>query len=363
MKGSKMVRYQVRAISLLNLVNDVKMRRLIPDAYFQRELVWRELHKKDFIKTILLGLPFPQMFISRGKIDVETMQSVACIVDGQQRTNAILDFISDAFDVDGRRFSDLQEKEKSDFLKYEIAVIEIDLDNDDPVIKDIFLRINRASNSLTAIEKMSTQYSTSELMLVAKLLVDDLVFPDQESDDADIRIDPNVPNYFYGWAARKKLRAFKKLVHTKHVFDSREIAKKVHLSYALNILVTHISGFYKRNEKVAEYLNDYAQDFPDKNEVVDQLERAANIYLSLGLKSKGYWFNKANFFSLMVALAKVVEDGAKIDYEGLSMALTEFESDAPDDYKAVAAQAVNDLQSRQLRHQYIWEMISRNCLG
>lgn len=62
-----MLDYRVRSWSLLNLVNDIRERRLVPDAYFQRDLVWREIQKKDFIETILLGLPFPQLFISKGK--------------------------------------------------------------------------------------------------------------------------------------------------------------------------------------------------------------------------------------------------------------------------------------------------------
>ncbi|EMU03663.1 hypothetical protein ABNIH10_14736, partial [Acinetobacter baumannii ABNIH10] len=42
-----MLDYRVRSWSLLNLVNDIRERRLVPDAYFQRDLVWREIHKKD----------------------------------------------------------------------------------------------------------------------------------------------------------------------------------------------------------------------------------------------------------------------------------------------------------------------------
>lgn len=356
-----MVKYQLRAVSLLNLVNDVKMGRLVPDAYFQRDLVWREIHKKDFIRTILLGLPFPQMFISRGKIDVESMQTVSCIVDGQQRTNAILEYVGNSFEVDGRFYKDLSESEKSEILKYEIAVIELDLDNDDPLVKEVFLRINRASNSLTSIEKMSTQYSTSELMLVAKMLVDDLVFPNKtETEDDDLRVDPNVPEYFYAWAKTSNAKNFKKLVLTKNIFDPREISKKIHLSYALHILVTYLGGFYKRNEKLSTYLNDYATDFPNKNEVVGKIDLAAEIFLGLKLKTKGYWFNKANFFSLLIALANAASQEKPINKDKLSELLSNFELNPPDDYKAAASQAVNDLQNRVLRNKYINEIIENS---
>src|SRR5690606_22906791 len=172
-------------------------------AYFQRNLVWREIHKIDFIKTILLGLPFPQIFISKGKVNVETMSTVSCIVDGQQRSNAIIEFIDDVFAVDGKLYSDLDGSKKSEFLKYEVAVIELDLENDDPKVKEIFQRINRTSNSLTSIEKMASEFSTSCYMLVAKFLSDQIDVDKANLDD--FKEDPNIPDDFYDWAKKKKI--------------------------------------------------------------------------------------------------------------------------------------------------------------
>ncbi|MEW9150762.1 DUF262 domain-containing protein [Acinetobacter indicus] len=62
------------------------------------------MHKKDFIETILTGYPFPQVFISKGKIDLVNRISTSCIVDGQQRCNAIQEFIEDKFTVDWKGF-------------------------------------------------------------------------------------------------------------------------------------------------------------------------------------------------------------------------------------------------------------------
>lgn len=195
-----MITYHVRSYSLLNVVNELRSGRLIADAYFQRNLVWREAHKQDFIKTILLGFPFPQIFVSRGVIDVERMRTTSCVVDGQQRLDAIVSFIDGAFAVDGRRFSDLEGEEKSNFLKYQIAVIELDLDNNDPAVKDIFQRLNRTANSLTAIEKIASEFAPSLYMLVASHLTGELQF-DGVDDDTKFRVDPKVDPAFFEWAA------------------------------------------------------------------------------------------------------------------------------------------------------------------
>ncbi|WP_437884466.1 DUF262 domain-containing protein [Pseudomonas sp. LRF_L74] len=350
-----MIDYRVRSISLLTLVNEVKSKRLIPDAYFQRNLVWREIHKKDFVKTILLGLPFPQIFISKGKVDVENMSATSCIVDGQQRTNAIVDFIDGVFEIEGSHYQDLKDEEKSEFLKYEIAVIELDLENDDPKIIEIFQRINRTSNSLTSIEKASTQYSSSEFMCVGKLLTDELYFPDEA--ESELHIDPNIPDSFIKWATPKKVQKYRKLILDKRIFTARELSRKVHLMHTLNIMSTLIAGYFNRNEKTNDLLDDYAYEFNEKDKIVDLIENAAKLILATKPSGKTYWLNKANIFTLIVCLCQAIQENKKIAPEKLSEKLKEFEKNLPTDYKLAATEAVNGTRARALRGDYINKII------
>lgn len=351
-----MIDYRVRSVSLLNLVNDVKKGRLIPDAYFQRNLVWREIHNKDFIKTILLGYPFPQIFISKGKIDVATISTISCIVDGQQRTNAIIKFIENQFSVDGRYYNDLTELEKSDFLKYEIAVIELDLENDDPKVQEIFQRINRTSNSLTIIEKMASEYSTSDYMLVAKLLANEIDL-DYDSNSDDIREDPNIPKEFFTWAKKQKVNKFQTLITEKGIFVPRDIARKVHLMHILNIMSTLLTDFFNRNEKTIALLNDNAAYFDDKDDIISKLELTAENILKLKLRQKSIWYSKSNSFSLIVALAKKIDKIDKIDMEMLKSNLEHFELDIPLDFKLAATEGVNNKKEREIRNMYVIQLI------
>jgi len=352
-----MVDYRVRSVSLLNLVNDVRKEVLIPDAYFQRNLVWREIHNKDFIKTILLGYPFPQIFISKGKVDVATMSTVSCIVDGQQRTNAIITFIENEYDVEGRYYKDLTDEEQSSFLKFEIAVIELDLENDDPRVQDIFQRINRTSNSLTIIEKMASAFSTSEFMLVAKLLGNQIDLADIR-DNEDFKEDPNIPKEFFTWARKQKVKKFNQLITGKSVFTSRDIAKKAHLMHILNIMSTNLTGFFNRNERTNDYLADFALEFPGKQDLVEQLEETADYILKMKLRPKSYWYNKSNIFSLIVAISSAIDVIRDVDPEVLKTKLEKFEEDIPSDYKLAATEAVNNKRERELRDRYINELIA-----
>jgi hypothetical protein len=353
-----MVEYRVRSVSLLNLVNDVRKEILIPDAYFQRNLVWREVHNKDFIKTILLGYPFPQIFISKGKVDVETMSTVSCIVDGQQRTNAIMKFIENEFDVDGKYYGSLTESEKSDFLKYEVAVIELDLENDDPKVQEIFQRINRTSNSLTTIEKMASEFSTSEYMLVAKLLGNQINLEHNEESD-DFKEDPNIPKEYFTWARKQKVSSFIELITDRNIYTARDLAKKAHLMHILNMMSTYLADFFNRNDKTNDFLNDYALTFAEKNEIIETLEKTAELILELDLKPKSYWHNKSNIFSLIVAIANQIDE-IEFDIQKLKSELELFEADIPSDYKLASTEAVNNKRERDLRNSYIIQILKKS---
>lgn len=352
-----MVDYRVRSVSLLDLVNDIRSGKLIPDAYFQRNLVWRDIHNKDFIKTILLGYPFPQIFISKGKVNVANMTTTSCIVDGQQRTNAIMQFIDNEFDVDGDFFENLSELEQTNFLKYEVAVIELDLNNDDPRVQEIFQRINRTSNSLTAIEKIASEYSTSEYMLVAKLICNQINI-DIEEDVDNFKEDPNIPKEFYKWANTKKVKKSQTLFTDKSIFTVREISRKVHLQYTLNIMTSVIAGIFNRNEKANEFLDDYFYEFIDKDEIISNFEKVSDLYLRYKFKAKSIWYTKSNFFSLFI----VTYNNYEIINNNLSEFVTkleEFESNLPEDYKLSATEAVNNRKERQLRNDYIQNLIDQ----
>lgn len=350
-----MIKYTIRSIALLNVVNDVKAKRLVPDAYFQRNLVWREVHKKDFIGTILQGYPFPQMFFSRGKIDIEKMSSTSCIVDGQQRTNAIIEFVDNKFAVDGRLFRDLKDEEKSAFLKYEIAVVELDLDNDSPHVLEIFKRLNRTANSLTTIEKLASEYAPTEYMYVARLLANDTDPAEVQADldEEDWRIDPNLPVELVLWATTKTPSLFADLISKLDVFSEREIARKVHLMYVLNIMSTILGGFFNRNEKTSSLLEDYKDVFPTKDIAYDLIHRALVVVNDLNLESHTFWSAKANFFSLIVGIAKRLEAGQALDLVETRASLMTFAAKPDDAYSLAAREAVNNKKERQLRHQHV----------
>mgnify|MGYP003394346189 CR=1 FL=1 len=350
-----MIKYQIRSRELLDLIKDVRDKRLVISPYFQRDLVWRELHKVDFIRTIRMGYPFPQIFISRGRINVDTMTSQACVVDGQQRMNAIQDFLTDQLRVDGSIFSDLSPSEKEQFLKYEVPVIDLDLAEDDPKIIDVFTRLNRTFYSLSKVEKLATEYAPSEFMFVAKLLTNQLSLA-PESDDP-LSKDPNVPGELYDWAKSQNVSNFQKWLLENNIFSNYEISRKAPLMFTLNLMATSIGGFFNRNDQSEIYLESYKENFIKKGTLVKSFEKVAKFLLDLDMDQNSYWFNKANAFSLFSFLHSNSGKLSTINKTKLKERLEAFEQRVPAKYALAAKEAVNNVRERSLRDEYISKLV------
>lgn len=369
------LRYQVRSREVVDLVSAMRSNRLTLSPYFQRNLVWRDTHKRDFIDTILKGFPFPQIFLARGPIDVETMASSQCVVDGQQRLNTIFDFIAGKIDINGKTFGDLEIREKEAFLKYEIAVIDFDLDAGDPRLKDVFHRLNRTYYSLSAIEKIASEYSASEFLLVARALCGE-IRPNGEVDDevddidstiTDAQIDPDIDNSFirdpgiesatWDWLYQHSDGAYKNLIGEKNIFSNFEFDRKVPLMFTLNIMCTYLAGYFNRNLLVRKYLEDKNSEFPEKNDVVEQINLAASFIVDLDLPPGSMWFRKANFFTL---LCEVLRNGdCLIDAKKAKTQLLDFGKSVPSDYALAAREGVSRKSQRDLRAKAVKELIRK----
>ena len=346
-----MIKYQIRSRELLDLIKDVRDKRLVISPYFQRDLVWRELHKVDFIRTIRMGYPFPQIFISRGRINVDTMTSQACVVDGQQRMNAIHEYLADELRVDGGFFSELTPSEKEQFLKYEVPVIDLDLAEDDPQIIEVFTRLNRTFYSLSKIEKLATEYAPSEFMFVAKLLTNQLSLA-AESDDP-LKKDPNVPEELYDWASGQKVLSYQEWLLDTGIFSPYESSRKAPLMFTLNLMATSMGGFFNRNDLSESYLETFKEGFTKKTTLIKNFEKVSKFLLDLDLPHGSYWFNKANAFSLFAFFVSNSGKLSTINKAQLKTRLTAFEQRVPAKYSLAAKEAVNNVRERSTRDEYI----------
>lgn len=351
-----MIKYQVRSKDLIDMVNDIKSSRLILSPYFQRNLVWRDIHKRDFIETILKGYPFPQIFIARGEIDVETMTSQSCVVDGQQRMNAIMEFIRGEYRAGGSFYSEMNQAEKETFLKYQIPVIDLEMKATDQSVIDIFQRLNRTFYSLSAIEKMSTEYSSVDFMLVSKFLCGS--FEELEGPaEIELTQDPNMPPDFLPWAQQFDVNSYTGIMNGGQIFTGYENSRMVHLMWTLNFLSTVRVGFFARNDKSRELLETTPETTLNRDLLMANAQRAASFLLSLNFSEKSHWWSKSNSFSLMVLVFWHIDVMERKNLDEVKDLLISFADNMPDDYALAAREAVNNLRQRRLRHKMLAELL------
>jgi hypothetical protein len=371
------LKYTVRSREIVDLVSAMRSIRLTLSPYFQRNLVWRDAHKRDFIDTILKGYPFPQIFLARGPLNLDTMEASQAVVDGQQRLNAIRDFVDGRLDFQGKFFKELPTRQREEFLKYEVPVIDFDLEAGDPRLKDVFHRLNRTYYSLSAIEKLASEYSASEFMLVARVLSGEIsrVISDTDelaevgSEDEDVNASPVPDNIFsrdpgvgedtWNWLLARADGPYAELIRTRSIFTPFEFDRKVPLMFTLNIMCTYMTGYYERNNLVRKFLDDRAESFPDREEVMAAINETANYISNMNFAENSMWWKKANFFTLVAELARHLELRTGTNTDVAAKLLT-FAQTIPSEYSLAAREAVGRRAQRELRGKAIRDILAHS---
>jgi hypothetical protein len=128
--------------------------------YQRSNQVWPDMAKSYLMETILREFPIPKLFLHQTQ-DRKTRKPIKHIVDGQQRTQAIMDFLADRFplsraieteELRGLRFSDLDQEYTDKFLDYGLSV---DLFTAAPIeqVIEVFRRMNSYTVPLNPEEK------------------------------------------------------------------------------------------------------------------------------------------------------------------------------------------------------------------
>jgi hypothetical protein len=87
---------------------------------FQRDLVWAISQKEKLIKSIYTGKPIGAIVHNCTE---KSSITDGWLLDGQQRTTAILDYVNGEFPVNGWLYTCLPEIEKAHFLRMSMSFI------------------------------------------------------------------------------------------------------------------------------------------------------------------------------------------------------------------------------------------------
>lgn len=146
---------------------------LIPE--FQREYVWDDSKASRLIESLLLNIPIPVLYFS------ETPQAQYEIVDGHQRVNSIVRYITNQFALKGLRiqdefknlrFSKLPIREQRFLKSRTMRVIVITEDSHPDMKFEVFERLNTGSVALNAQEIRRAVYRGAATKRLDQLVYD-----------------------------------------------------------------------------------------------------------------------------------------------------------------------------------------------
>jgi hypothetical protein len=353
------------SVKLIEIYNKINSGSLVTSPDFQRNLVWKKQHKYEFIKTILLNFPFPEVYIASIEVDVDSLQAREIVVDGQQRLTTIVDYIKEQGDFKDQKhviaFEALSIDEKREFLNYYITVKDLkDIGID--IIKQIFKKINSTNYSLNTNEIINAEYGDGEFSMFCKQLIDEKFTPSIEV--TDIVIDEDV---------RRLLLQF---FEDSNVFTNNDIKRMYDIQFIMLIFSTILEGnYFGRNTKIDHYLKKYNTNFDAYTDVLTLLQNSINIIKKLKLPTDGYWYNKANLFTLIIEFhkldinsvvfykleSKLLELAKKVEIyftdEDLSLI-----SNEEGKYFEFARQGSHELSSREHRGKVIRSLIDQSSI-
>jgi hypothetical protein len=283
---------------ILKLYNMIKAGELVLRPEFQRKLVWNDSHKESFVNTILLELPFPEIYFADGDINLEKKQGTQLVVDGQQRLDTIRRYIDDKalpeserlVLKDTLRFVELSEERQTKFLDYQVVVRDLGR-IDDKTIQEVFKRINSVQYALNAVEVANALYD-GEFISAAKSIA--------ESD----------------------------LFYRLDVFTDLEAVRMKDLDFVLVVMATlEAKGYFAQSKEVEEYIKRFNDDYPQKQGTVEAIMKALELIDVTELAPDSIWFRKSSFFTLVVELAKLLGAGRRFDRLILKRVLTGLDHD------------------------------------
>jgi hypothetical protein len=329
-----MDRVEYQSMIVQDLINLKKANELDLSPWYQRRSVWSTPQKSYLINTLLEQKPVPAIYV-RHSLNLENTKSIKEIVDGQQRTRAILSYYDNEFSAkhpsyEGKvKFSQLERAEQQKFLLTSVSIGYLLGATDSDVI-DIFGRINSISKSLNDQEKRNAMFSGD---------MKQFCLAQASSRTAFWR------NY--------------------SIFSATDISRMNEVLFISDLVFNFCNDLSDFSPKTLnDFYKKFDEDFPHSVAIEKRLDRAFDLVASIEptLISDTIFQRQPLLFSLLIAIDKK----KTINRKKLSAAIVEIdarfnseENITNDDlaFKTASTATTQRIAQRKVRHQYISQFL------
>lgn len=325
-----MDRVDYQSLIVQDLLNDHKDGKLNLNPWYQRRSVWSNAQKSFLINTLFERKPIPALYI-RHSIDIEKQRSMKEVVDGQQRSRAIIEYCDGRFSARTlgglkKTFSQLTAEERERFLLTPLPVGYLLGATDSDVI-DIFARINSISKTLNPQEKRNANYGGEFKQFCLMLSTDHLKF----------------------WRATS-------------VFSANDIARMNEVLFVSDVVFNLMEGLSDfKHKSIDDVYRDNEDSFPREQEIKDRWERVFDVFYRLPEEVfKDTIFSRQPiFFSLILCLdakkrmvsPEALED--KLYLIDAEVKDADFSNKDVSEFLEAIKASTQRLKSRQVRQRFL----------
>lgn len=349
-------------MKISQIYNSFKEESLIVDSSYQRKKVWMTKDNVRLIETILLDLVIPEIFIWDYDTDPETGKTITHIVDGQQRINAIFDFISGKYKLlnkhllddsikekySNKSFVELDDESKKAIWSYEMSIVNLDKHFTKDAVRNMFYRLNLTDYNLNEQEKRNSL--DSAFGKVAESLA-----------DSDF------------WSEYK-------------VFSPNDIRRMKDIEYCGNILLLVREGILDqtKGDRLGQIYKELGEEYPDSDNDLEKVKKAIILIKRLTKNStNGFLNKKIQMYTLFCVVFDFLDNNIDITEEMINkfyafmncytifkneyeLELSEEEQKAAEilkRYKLASSEGVNKLNNRMLRFEILKKILIEDSIS
>ena len=240
---------------------------------FQRNPVWVTKQKSYLIDTILNSYPIPEIYMQE-TVDVGGNVKYI-IVDGQQRTRAVLEYLEGKFSMDSKEspqfadmdFEDLSGDQKKTIFQYNF-VIRMLPDVSDAELRTIFQRLNK---NVVALNKQELRQATYWGPFIKSMNV---------ISDKD----------YWGKVT---------------LFSPNDIRRMLDVEFISELAIYALHGFQNKKDNLDKYYELYEEEFDDEEMLCNMFDIVVGEILKvLPEIASTRWSKKSDFYSLFGIFSK-----------------------------------------------------------
>jgi len=283
--------------------------------YQRSDKVWPPAARSYLIESILLGYPIPQLYLYP-KTDLKSKKTIKEIVDGQQRSQAILDYYNNKFRISvsskfeearGRLYKQLDEELQGKFLEYGLSIDLLQQATPEE-IRGSFRRINSYTVPLNPEEIRHSVYQGD-----------------------------------FKWFVNELSSKYDKTFENLGIFTNKQLIRMVDFKLLAEIIDAYLYGITNSSKRRLDKLYEsFNNEFPFQDETGKRISNAMEFIIDLKEIHNGPLMKLYNIYSLILAINHVHSPVETLDKLYKAPRKYAFERDEVVSNLSILAEAVDN---------------------